>query len=297
MRQLLLAIEEEFRGEVRREEPMIGHSRWRVGGPAELFLIPADAADLQILLAILKRFRVPWIVVGHGNHLLVRDGGIKGAVISLECFDAVELKILSRIEAGAGLSIAELIRRAAENGLCGLEALSEHWRGTVGGVLMMSAADEEAGPAALVERLTLVDAEGSRELEHGEFVSGLTDLDGQRAVTSVLFRLKKADGLLPGTEPGGRQDDRAVSSRDIPVFRDPSGQSAGQLIEAAGLGGERLGDAEISTAYGSQIVNLGQATAEDILGLIDLAQHRVSELSGVDLELNVRVVGQGVQVV
>jgi len=101
MERLLAAINEEFRGEVRRDELMLSHTSWRIGGPAQLFVIPEDSRDLRTLLAVLKRFNAPWIILGNGTNLLVKDDGIAGAVISLERFDSIEMKILNRVQVGA----------------------------------------------------------------------------------------------------------------------------------------------------------------------------------------------------
>lgn len=300
MQYLLDAISEEFRGEIRRDEPMVSRTSWRIGGPAQLFLVPEDTDDLQALLTVLKRFRVPWMVLGNGSNLLVRDGGIAGAVISLERFDAIEMKILGRIEAGAGLPLAELIRQAVASGLQGLEELSGI-PGTVGGALVMNAGAGATEIGTLVESLVLVDEEGKHEIDRDAagFNYRCSDLADRGAVTSAIFKLQKTQTVeleeLCREALQRRHKAQGVGGAHAgSVFRNPSQKKAWQLIEAAGLSGECCGHAEISRRHCNHIVNLGQATADDVLSLIEKARQRVHEQSGIDLELEVQVVGQGV---
>ncbi|MDT8421650.1 MAG: FAD-binding protein [Desulfuromonadales bacterium] len=291
MERLLAVINEEFRGEVRREEPMLSHTSWRIGGPAKLFLIPQDAADLRVLLGILERFRVEWMVIGHGTSLLVKDGGFAGAMISLERFDTIEMKMLGRIDAGAGVSLAQLVRQAAENGLTGLEELSGI-PGSVGGALVKNSSSGTAEIASLVESVTLADENGARTISGAPGETATGSLPGQAVVTSAVFRLQRGrSGEETDTARGGQRLNGGGALAGA-VFKNPRGRLAHELIREAGLGGEQYGYAEIPAQFCNCIVNLGQATAEDVLGLIELTRKRVLEKSGVALDLNVRIVGQ-----
>lgn len=290
MERLLAVINEEFRGEVRCEEPMLSRTSWRIGGPAQLFLIPEDAADLQSLLEILQRFRVDWMVIGHGTSLLVKDGGFAGAMISLERFDSIAMKILGRIDAGAGARLSQLVSLAAANGLSGLEELGG-MPGSIGGALVQNSANGTTEIGALVESVTLVDEQGERTIacpvaENDDFKTG------RGVITSAVFKLRREKA---GERQDVRQDGRHMNvcgEHAGPVFKTPQGRLADELIRDAGLSGEQCGYAEISALHCNHIVNLGQATAEDVLSLIELTRARVLEQSGVELDLNIRIVGQ-----
>lgn len=300
MERLLAAINEEFRGEIRRDELMLSHTSWRIGGPAQLFLIPEDSNDLQVLLQVLERFQAPWMVLGNGTNLLVKDGGIAGAVISLERFDAIEMKILSRIEVGAGVSLSRLIKQAVSNGLQGLEELTGI-PGSVGGALLMNAGAGEMKIGSLVENLTLVTAEGEKVLAGEEIDFSYRDsgLAEQGVVTSTCLRLKKADAdelqdICREKQQRRSQVQNVGGAHAGSVFKNPAGKKAWELIDAAGLREERCGDAEISERHCNHIVNLSHATAHDVLTLIEKAQQKVLEQSGIELELEVHVVGREV---
>jgi UDP-N-acetylmuramate dehydrogenase len=300
MERLLAAINEEFRGEVRRDELMLSHTSWRIGGPAQLFVIPEDSRDLRTLLAVLKRFNAPWIILGNGTNLLVKDDGIAGAVISLERFDSIEMKILNRVQVGAGISLSKLIQHCVANGLQGLEGLTGI-PGTVGGALLMNAGVGEMEIGSLVESLTLVDAEEEKVVEGAdlEFRYRNSGLAGQGVITSTCLRLKPSniDELIEICREKQEQRCQTQSLAGAhagSVFKNPEGKKAWKLIDAAGLRGERCGDAEISTVHCNHIVNLGHATATDVLSLIEMAQQKVFEKSGIDLEMEIHVAGREV---
>lgn len=300
MERLLAAINEEFRGEVRRDELMLSHTSWRIGGPAQLFVIPEDSRDLQALLKVLKRFNAPWMVIGNGTNLLVKDNGIAGAVISLERFDTIEMKILNRVQVGAGISLSRLIQHSVENGLQGVEGLTGI-PGTVGGALLMNAGVGEMEIGLLVESLTLVDADGEKVVEGAdlEFKYRNSGLAGQGIITSACLRLKPSNAdelteICRELQARRRQTQNIGGAHAGSVFKNPEGKKAWELIDAAGLRGERCGDAAFSEVHCNHIVNLGHATAVDVLSLIDMAKQKVMEQSGIELELEVHVAGQEV---
>lgn len=300
MERLLAAINEEFRGEIRCDELMLSHTSWRIGGPAQLFLIPADSADLTVLLQLLERYRAPWMVIGNGTNLLVKDGGIAGAVISLERFDAIGINDQGQIRVEAGVSLPRLIREAVASGLQGLEELTGI-PGSVGGALLMNAGAGEVEIGSLVESLTLVDAQGEKTLKSEELGFSYRDsgLSGQGIITSASLRLQSSNveelkNLCREKQERRRQVQNVGGAHAGSVFKNPQGKKAWELIDAAGLRGERCGDAEISSVHCNNIVNLDHATAQDVLTLVEMAQQRVIEQSGIELELEVHVVGQEV---
>lgn len=139
-------LKSEIVGEVRRNEPMAAHTTWRVGGHAELFILPADSADVGRALQLLAMNSCPWVTFGHGGNLLVRDKGIRGAVIHTQNLDSLAIKNNGQVVAGGGLSLMSLIRQTAQRGLGGIENLVGI-PATVGGAIVMNvgAHDQEIG--------------------------------------------------------------------------------------------------------------------------------------------------------
>lgn len=290
MQGLLNAIHQEFRGDVRCDEPMNSHTSWRIGGPAELFLVPEDGADLQVLLQLLERFRVPWLVMGHGTNLLVADTGVRGAVISLERFNSVKPGILGRLELGAGVSLGDAVRQAETQGLLGLKSLAGI-PGTVAGALMTNVRRGEREFVGMVEKVSLMTPAGEDQFDCADNPFSSETLPEQGVITSVLLRLQREGWGTPQESDTEPVTTRTGGAHAGAVFRDPRGQRASTLIDEAGLRGERVGYAEFSSWDSNCIVNLGEATAEDVLSLIALARTRVKAEAGVDLELSVRLVG------
>ncbi|HKJ05316.1 MAG TPA: UDP-N-acetylmuramate dehydrogenase [Geopsychrobacteraceae bacterium] len=300
MERLLSAIHEEFRGEILPDELMISHTSWRIGGPAELFLLPEDSSDLIVLLQVLNRYNAPWVVIGNGTNLLVKDGGIAGAVISLARFDAIDIDVEGLVRVEAGTSLPRLIRQTVSQGLQGLEGLAGI-PGSVGGAVLMNAGAGDSEIGSRVETVTLVGPQGERILTRKEagFCYRASNLSEKGIITSTTLRLQPSDinSLQKAcTEKLSwrRHVQAVVGSHAGSVFKNPPGAKAWELIDAAGLRGERRGDAVISPVHCNHIVNLDQATAQDVLELVALTRQRVKEQSGIDLELEVHIVGREV---
>lgn len=287
---------------VLNNEPLANHTTWRVGGPADWFVYPKSKQELQKTMHILYREGIPWRAIGRGSNLLVRDRGIRGAVIKLGTgLDHVKIED-TRITAGGGYSFVRLSGKAAKAGLAGLE-YGSGIPGTVGGAVYMN-----AGAHGSDVSRTLVSAEVL--LETGEFVTMLPEDLKFRYRTTVLqqempgivteatFQLKRGDAKKILEDVKAFKDRRRrTQPLQYPcagsVFRNPQGDYAGNLIESAGLKGFRIGDAEVSTLHANFIINRGQATAKDVLDLIAEIQKVVREKFGVDLHTEVQVVGEG----
>jgi UDP-N-acetylmuramate dehydrogenase len=278
-------------------EPMADHTSWRVGGPADLFFTPESLEELQAFLADLPdETVVHWL--GLGSNVLVRDGGIRGAVIStsrlprlLEQVDDV------RVLASAGVPCNTLARRCARWRL-GPAAFFAGIPGTVGGALAMNAGAFDGETWDRVERVATIDRHGrlhERPRDEFEisyrtvvgaagqwFVSALFAFEpGAEDRTSEISALLKRRGA---TQPVGKPSAGSV-------FRNPQGDHAGRLIEAAGLKGARVGGAVVSDKHANFIINTGDASADDIERLIEHVRATVLQASGVELELEVRVIG------
>lgn len=279
------------------DEPMSRHTTWRVGGPADLFIEPADRDDLQRTLALLKAAGAPWMAVGAGSNLLVKDGGIRGAVIHLKNFRRLDIEATGRVIAGGGLPLMTLIRETAACGLAGLEGLAGI-PGTVGGGVSMNAGAGGQQLADVVESVELIGVAGMEVWSRERLGFGYrrSELNGSRILVAAVLRFRRGDAarLTAAIEQrlAERRSAQQVGGPNAgSVFKNPEGRSAWQLIAAAGMRGAAIGGARVAERHANFIVNDGRASARDILELIDRIRRRVREASGIELEPEVRIVG------
>ncbi len=287
------------RAPLRRDEPMARHTSWRVGGPADIYFEPPDLPALQAFLVDLPA-RTPLLWVGLGSNLLVRDGGFRGAVVCLgRGFAAIEPLDDAQLRAGAGLPCAKLAQHCGRQGLAGGEFLAGI-PGTVGGALAMNAgahggetwqrvqAVQTIGRDGAVHRRTPDDYRIAYRSVSGpvdewflaaEFVFEKAPPSQVKAAIHALLRRRGATQPLRQANAGS-------------VFRNPPGDHAARLIEAAGLKGLTRGRAQVSERHANFIVNLGGARAADIEALIDHVQAQVEAATGIRLEPEVRRVGE-----
>jgi len=301
-------IRRSFRGELLENEPLSRHTSLRVGGPADIFAVPEGADDLQTLAACLARLEIPWMAIGRGYNLLVRDGGIRGAVISLERFNRVEeiphphpypLREEGKyIRAGAGAENLAVIRFAQERGLGGIGFLSGI-PGTVGGAVRMNAGAYGEGILHHTECLTLLRNGLVREfcMTDLEFGYRHLALEPGDIVLDAVFRLKYREPRH--TEEEIRKDlDLRRSKHNVgypsagSFFKNPSGRAAWRLIDDAGMRGAVVGGAQVSEVHSNFLINRGGATAADFLALAGEVKKAVLQKCGVELEEEVRVVGE-----
>ncbi len=285
-------------GELRRDEPMSRHTSWRVGGPADVFYRPAGVQDLAVFLRGLDP-ATPVYWVGLGSNLLVRDAGIRGVVISTTgLLSGLERIGETGVRAEAGVPCTRLARRCARWGL-GPSAFFSGIPGTIGGALTMNAGAFGGETWDRVVRVEVL----SRSGEPGERTPADYDI-GYRSVTgpadewflAAHFRFEREDdaGIARLNELVERR--KATQPIGLPscgsVFRNPPGDHAARLIEAAGLKGRRIGGAVVSEKHANFIINEGGATAADIEAMIDLVQKTVEEVHGVRLQHEVRMIGE-----
>jgi UDP-N-acetylmuramate dehydrogenase len=288
----------EIRGEVRFKEPLSFHTSLRIGGPADIFVVPQDVDDIRHALMYAEREQLPVAVVGGGNNLLVRDRGIRGVVLKLEgCLGRAEFHGEEAI-AGAGVSLSALIREAAALNLGGLECLVGI-PATIGGALAMNAGTPDGWIGDFVGAVYFLHADGSI----GEFKpSGGVDYRAFHAPPgSVLVgcRLQFQRRPLPEIQKDIKArlkqkkstQPLALASAGY-VWKNPPGDLATRLIEKSGLKGKRLSGAEISSKHSNFIVNRGGATAADIIALMELTRDRVHAQFGVVLETEIRILGE-----
>lgn len=297
MRQRLERIVRECRGEALWDEPMARHTSLKVGGPADLLLYPADLEDLQEVLIRLREERIPYRVLGGGSNLLVRDGGIRGCVISLKNFRELRLLDPVRMEVAAGVPSAAVSRFAAKHSLTGLEFLCAI-PGTFGGAVAVNAGAHGRDVVERVETLITVDSAGLRVWGRHELVFSYRylKLEPGEVVVSAVLKLEQGDLPAIAEKMAGFLAHRSEAQRiEFPnagsFFKNPPRQSAWRLIDEAGLRGITIGGAQVSEVHANFLVNRGGATANDFLKLARIIKERVREEAGVELEEEVRIVG------
>jgi UDP-N-acetylmuramate dehydrogenase len=286
-----------LRGAVRFDAPLAEYTSFRIGGPADVLVEPADAEDLVRLVAQASAQKLPMFVLG-GTNLLVRDKGIRGVVVSLAQLRSIKEEPGSVLYAEGGVGMPTLIGFAIRRSLAGLE-----WAagipGTVAGCVVMNAGTRLGEMKDSVKAVRIVTPAG-------------TVLD--YPARDIVFRYRRAElptGIVAGVwlqlKPGVRSDiekvvkdylhyRRNTQPLALPsagcVFKNPPNDSAGRIVEAAGLKGAHVGDAEVSQKHANFIVNQGHASAKDVLALIRKVRARVARKTGVKLELELKVVGQ-----
>lgn len=274
------------------------HTSLKVGGPTDLYAIPEDAEDLQLLVRQLAAQKIAWMVVGRGYNLLVRDGGIRGAVISLERFNRIEEVGEQLIRAEAGAENLTVIRFAQQRGLGGIGFISGI-PGTIGGAIRMNAGAYGQGILERTVCMTLLREGELREFCINELEYGYRHLELQPGdlILSATFRLEQRAADL--TEEEICKDfelRRSKHNVGFPsagsFFKNPAGQASWRLIDAAGMRGQQVGRAKVSEVHSNFLVNAGGATATDFLQLAGVVKEAVLKACGVQLEEEVRIVGE-----
>jgi UDP-N-acetylmuramate dehydrogenase len=293
----LIELPASFRGEAWRDAPMSLRTSIRVGGPADLLVRPADAADLVAVLAAAAGAGVPVHVLGGGTNLLVADAGVRGVVVRLPAELGTESAEGETLVLSGGAPTSRLVQRAQSLGLVGCE-FAAGIPGTLGGAVAMNAGTRTGEMKDLVARVEVATAGGLRWIEAAAlgFAYRTCRLPAGAVVTRVELSLRRGD---VAASRAAMEADQAHRRRTQPLhqptwgstFRNPPGDHAGRLIESVGLKGHRIGQAAWSDLHANFVVNLGGATARDCLALVRLARSRVRERTGVELELEVRLLG------
>lgn len=290
---------EKIRGELLLDEPMSKHTSWRVGGKADHFFTPRDVNDLALYIGELDK-NEPVMFLGLGSNLLVRDGGIRGSVISLKgsLSEILQLEDNSLV-VGAGVSCAKLARYCHRNNLVGGEFFAGI-PGLLGGALAMNAGAFGGETWKIVRSVTTVDRAGTIHERNAEeydvsyrkvkgpenewFVSAILKLepgDGEKAAQQVKALLEKRNQTQPTGLPSCGS-----------VFKNPEDDFAARLIEASGLKGYTIGGATVSEKHANFIINTGSARAAEIEALIAHVRDTVEQQQGVTLETEVKIVGE-----
>jgi UDP-N-acetylmuramate dehydrogenase len=296
-KQDLRAVVAGLRGEVKFHAPLADYTSFRIGGPADVLVLPADVEDLRRLVVQARAAKAPIFVLG-GTNLLVRDKGIRGVVVNLSRLNAIKDEPGHVVYAEGGVGMPTLMKHAISRSLSGLE-----WAagipGTVAGCVVMNAGTRLGEMKDCLKAVRIVDRKGS-----------VVDVPA----SAVRFSYRRAilpRGIVVGAwlqlKPGSREKIESVVKEYLRhrketqplalpsagcVFKNPPHDSAGRLIESVGLKGATVGDAQVSGKHANFVVNVGRASAEDVIALIKQVGRTVEERTGVTLELELKIVGQ-----
>jgi UDP-N-acetylenolpyruvoylglucosamine reductase len=283
---------------LRRDEPLAKRTTLRVGGPAEIYVEPASDAELAAIVSFCSKNEAPVMMLGRGSNLLIRDGGIRGVVICLSHphFSRIEIGD-GKMTCGAGARLKSVAVEARRNQIAGMEFL-EGIPGSIGGALRMNAGAMGSQMFAVVERVRFMDARGEiREATHSEIPHEYRNCP--------LFKTHIALGAVLKGFAGEREvierlmnecsQKRWKSQPAAPsagcIFKNPETVPAGKLIQELGLKGARVGGAVVSDVHGNFIVNDSNATAKDVLQLIELIKEKALRERGIELRTEVEIVG------
>ena len=282
------------------EEPMAKHTSFRIGGPADVLAQPADEAELAALLKRAAEHAVPVTLIGNGSNLFVRDKGIRGLVIKLSnIFSSITVEG-NVLTFGSGISLAMASKKAASLSLSGLE-FAVGIPGTIGGAVYMNAGAYDGEMAKVVTSVQVMDRQGqSSQLKADELDFSYRHTALQNSgliVTSVTVSLQPGEAeSIKAKMDDFSQRRIAKQPLELPsagsMFKRPVGYFAGTLIEQTGLKGYTVGGAQVSTKHAGFVVNVGGATAKDVLQLISDVQAKVLAAQGVQLEPEVLVLGE-----
>jgi len=295
----LLAHQLSPNAKVRANEPLAKKTTLRIGGPADAYIEPATEADLAAVIRFCAEQKWPWRMIGRGSNLLIRDGGIRGVVLSLAQPRFCEIQVSGeRLICGAGVKLKQVAMEAKRHGIGGLEFL-EGIPGSLGGAMRMNAGAMGGSTFDLIETIRTMDLTGqivefpaanipvvyrSCPLFKTHIALGAV-FKGQSAPReSIEAKLNEASRKRWSSQP-------AAPSAGC-IFKNPSTIPAGRLIDELGLKGMRVGGAVVSDVHGNFIVNDGHATARQVLDLIAAIQEKIRAARGIEMETEVEIVGE-----
>ncbi|MGQ9569380.1 MAG: UDP-N-acetylmuramate dehydrogenase [Thermodesulfovibrionales bacterium] len=289
--------------EVRFDEPMAGHTSLRIGGPADIFLIPHDISSLKNMLTILKRSGIPFLPLGRGTNILIRDGGIEGAVISFRSFKKMEIisedDEIVNIYVESGTLLQRLIQFSKEKGYSGIEGLIGI-PGSVGGAICGNAGAFGYEMKDVLSIISIIGQDGViRRLKSKDIKFGYrsSNISSNELILSaeVVLKKDKIENVSSRVEDFLRKkrDNQPLSETSAGcVFKNLPKISAGKLIDEAGCKGLRIGDVEVSRKHANFFINRGRASASDFIRLMETVKLKVKEISDIELEPEIRVIGR-----
>lgn len=280
-------------------EPLCDHTTFRIGGPARYYAVPANAEQVRESISFAGERELPYITIGKGSNILFSDDGYPGVVIEIgRGMERVEASEPRRIVAEAGVGLGALAAAAAKQSLCGLE-FAGGIPGTLGGAVTMNAGAYGGEIKDCIVEATVLDRDGNvRVLDRDQLELGYRSSIVQREghiVLEAVFELGEGDRdeiLSHMRELNARRREKQPLEYASAgsTFKRPEGHFAGKLIEDAGLRGYRIGDAQVSEKHCGFVVNRGNATATDVMRLIEEVQERVFDVFGIRLETEVKII-------
>lgn len=292
-----------FEGDVGFDVPMHEHTGLSIGGPADVFLIPAEPLSVRNLMAVLKNKGVPFFTMGGGTNVLVRDRGIEGVVVSLKNFKRIEVlkegNTHAELFVEAGVPLQKYVNFCKERGYSGAEGLTGI-PGTVGGAICGNSGSYGCEMKDAVVSVAIMDSNGRLDRFKAEglgFGYRRSAIKRTDIVLSANIMLKRADkdAVAATTDKffSEKKSSQPISERSAGcVFKNPADISAGRLIDEAGCKGMKIGGIEVSAIHANFFINRGGGTAAEYLELMDLVCEIVRKKSGISLEPEIRVVGR-----
>ena len=281
-------------------EPMKNHTSFKVGGPVDIMVLPKNADEIKNILKLIKTVRIPFYIMGNGSNLLVRDKGIRGCVIKIgKNMSNIEIKG-ERVKAQTGILLSRLSKVLLRNELSGFEFASGI-PGSLGGAVTMNAGAYGGEMKDVLESIEVIDNEGNisqlvgEEMKLGYRTSAIQGKDIIALSATMNFTKGNYQDIKTKIED---LDYRRKTKQPLEwpsagsTFRRPHGYFAGKLIQDAGLRGFSMGRAQVSDLHCGFVINKGDATAEDIITLIRYIQKKVKDKFGVDLETEVKIIGE-----
>ena len=285
--------------DIKIDEKLSEYVNFKVGGPADILLIPKSKEQVIKSVEVCKENKIPFYLIGNGSNILVRDGGFRGVVISLKEVNTIIVDG-DKIEAECGAMLKAVSDKAMENSLTGFE-FACGIPGTIGGAVFMNAGAYDGEIAHVIESAEIIDEEcnivrlSNKDLDFG-YRSSIVMKKGY-TVLSAVFKLEKGqvktikelvDDLTNKRESKQPLEYPSAGS----TFKRPTGYFAGKLIQDAGLKGYSIGGAAVSEKHSGFVINKGNATAKDITDLIKYIQDEVKRQFGVELHPEVRIIGE-----
>lgn len=284
---------------IKYQEPLNQHTTFRIGGKADIFAEPQSEEELRQVLLDAKAKKLSVTFLGNGSNVLVLDGGIRGVVVSLRGLNSLQVNGCTMI-AGAGVGIALAVTTACQKSLSGLE-FAYGIPGSIGGATYMNAGAFGGEMSQVVKAIGVMDLDGNKrtliadEMGFGYRASALQNYPG--VITSVIMELQPGNGELIGQTIGERLAKRkATQPWEYPsagsVFKHQGDFIPAKVIDEMGLKGLKVGGAEVSTKHAGFIINKNNATAADVLQLVEQIKAQVKAKHGVDLEMEIEVLGE-----
>ena len=299
-RQLKTEFEDQLSGRLEYDVPMSKRTTIKVGGPADAIFSPVDAEDVATFVRLTREHKIRYDILGGGTNLLVRDGGYRGILLDLsEGFGHLERLDDLRVRVGSGVVLPTLVARCREWALKGCEGLAGI-PGSVGGAFSMNAGTNHGDVSMVTEALTIVDKNGRiKTLTRKDLpfeYRGLPLKKGSIILEGILAFSQGDAEVLGKIIAESKAKRKASQPLDKPnagcIFKNPEKVAAGKIIDDLGLKGVRLRGAAISEKHANFIVNVGDAKAKDILGLMSMIKEKVKDAHGIKLEPEVRIIGE-----